>query len=195
LAQLRDSFHVKECNLGDDPRELLPIVAPLSNRMAIQDDQFLTMHHLEKYLEKNVVVGCYKDQAHLDWILGKNDKGSLIYNIRLGTEHRGGQEKSKMDKKAVFFAILYEYGHEYENRYRVFRVHHHAVMTAEQMKKSLYPYVPERKKYFCYVFDEEVTLGNIDINKLLSSERIYNKTYDEGAPIFKTCKELVKFRK
>ena len=195
LAQLRDSFHVKECNLGDDPKELLPIIAPLSNSMAIQDDQFLTMHHLEKYMDKNVVVGCYKDQAHLDWILGKNDKESLIYNIRLGTEHRGGQEKSKMDKKAVFFAILYEYGHEYENRYRVFRVHHHAVMTAEQMKKSLYPYVPERKKYFCYVFDEEVTLGNLDINKLLSSERIYNKTCDEGAPIFKTCEELIKFRK
>jgi hypothetical protein len=68
-------------------------------------------------------------------------------------------------------------------------------MTAEQMKKSLYPYVPERKKYFCYVFDEEVTLGNLDINKLVSSERIYNKTYDEGAPIFKTCEELIKFRK
>lgn len=195
LAQLRDSFYVEMCSLGDDPRELLPIVAPLSNRMAIQDDQFLTMHHLEKYMDKNVVVGCYKDQAHLDWILGKNDKESLIYNIRLGTEHRGGQEKSKMDKKAVFFAILYEYGHEYENRYRVFRVHHHAVMTAERMKKSLYPYVPKRKKYFCYVFDEEVTLGNIDINKLLSSERIYNKTYEEGEPIFKTCEELIKFRK
>ena len=195
LAQLRDSFHVKECNLGDDPKELLPIVAPLSNSMAIQDDQFLTMHHLEKYMDKNVVVGCYKDQAHLDWILGKNDKESLIYNIRLGTEHRGGQVKSQLDKKAVSFAILYEYGHEYENRYRVFRVHHHAVMTAEQMKKSLYPYVPERKKYFCYVFDEEVTLGNLDINKLLSSERIYNKTYEEGAPIFKTCEELIKYRK
>ena len=195
LAQLRDSFYVEKCSLGDDPKKLLPIVAPLSNRMAIQNDQFLTMHHLEKYMDKNVVVGCYKDQKHLDWILGKNDKESLIYNIRLGTEHRGGQEKSKMDKKAVFFAILYEYGHEYENRYRVFRVHHHAVMTAEQMKKSLYPYVPERKKYFCYVFDEEVTLGNIDINELLSSERIYNKTYDEGAPIFKTCEELIKFRK
>jgi hypothetical protein len=42
---------------------------------------------------------------------------------------------------------------------------------------------------------EEVTIGNLDINKLVSSERIYNKTYDEGAPIFKTCEELIKFRK
>ena len=195
LAQLRDSFYVEKCSLGDDPRELLPIVAPLSNRMAIQDDQFLTMHHLEKYMDKNVVVGCYKDQAHLDWILGKNDKESLIYNLRLGTERRGGQVKARLDNMAVSFAILYEYGHEHENRYRVFRVHHHAVMTAERMKKSLYPYDPENHKYFCYVFDEEVTLGNIDINKLLSSERIYNKTYEEGAPIFKTCEELIKFRK
>ena len=96
---------------------------------------------------------------------------------------------------AVSFAILYEYGHEHENRYRVFRVHHHAVMTAERMKKSLYPHDPKSKKYFCYVFDEEVTLGNIDINSLLSFERIDNKNYIEGAPIFKTCKELVKFRK
>lgn len=95
---------------------------------------------------------------------------------------------------AVSFAILYEYGHEHENRYRVFRVHHHAVMTAERMKKSLYPHDPKSHKYFCYVFDEEVTLGNLDINSLLSFERIDNKNYIEGAPIFLTGKEIIKYR-
>ena len=194
VAQLKGAFYIEPCKLGESPYELLKKVDPLANVMAVGQN-FLTTHHLERYLNKTIVVGCYHDQAHLDWILGKNDKGTLIYNIRLGDDRPGGQKKSYLDDLAVSFVVLYEYGHEHENRYRVFHVHHHACMTADRMKKAKYPSEPKSSRYFCYVFDEEVTLGNLNIHELLSFHRINNREYEDGAPVFMTGEQMLRFRK
>ena len=193
LSQLKDSFYVVPCKLGDDPKTLLPEVAPLAEGIQVPSS-FLTMHYLERYLDKTILVGCYHDEAHLNWILGKNDKGTLIYNIRVGKEREGGQIKAHLDKMVVSFVVLYEYGHEHENKYRVFHVHHHAYIKEDRMRETLYPSEP-KGNYFCYVFDEEVTLGKLDIQRLISQKRIDDREYVDGAPIFMSGKELIKFRK
>lgn len=193
LSQLKDSFYVVPCKLGDDPKTLLPEVAPLVEGIQVPSS-FLTMHYLERYLDKTILVGCYHDEAHLNWILGKNDKGTLIYNIRVGKEREGGQIKAHLDKMVVSFVVLYEYGHEHENKYRVFHVHHHAYIKEDRMRETLYPSEP-KGNYFCYVFDEEVTLGKLDVQRLISQKRIDDREYVDGAPIFMTGKELIKFRK
>lgn len=193
LSQLKDSFYVVPCKLGDDPKTLLPEVAPLAEGIQVPSS-FLTMHYLERYLDKTVLVGCYHDEAHLNLILGKNDKGTLIYNIRVGKEREGGQIKAHLDKMVVSFVVLYEYGHEHENKYRVFHVHHHAYIKEDRMRETLYPSEP-KGNYFCYVFDEEVTLGNLDVHRLISQKRIDDREYIDGAPIFMTGKEIIKFRK
>lgn len=193
LSQLKDSFYVVPCKLGDDPKTLLPEVAPLVEGIQMPSS-FLTMHYLERYLDKTILVGCYHDEAHLNWILGKNDKGTLIYNIRVGKEREGGQIKAHLDKMVVSFVVLYEYGHEHENKYRVFHVHHHAYIKEDRMRETLYPSEP-KGNYFCYVFDEEVTLGKLDIQRLISQKRIDDREYIDGAPIFMSGKEIIKFRK
>ncbi len=193
LSQLKDSFYVVPCKLGDDPKTLLPEVAPLAEGIQVPSS-FLTMHYLERYLDKTILVGCYHDEAHLNWILGKNDKGTLIYNIRVGKEREGGQIKAHLDKMVVSFVVLYEYGHEHENKYRVFHVHHHAYIKEDRMRETLYPSEP-KGNYFCYVFDEEVTLGNLDVHRLISQKRIDDREYVDGAPIFMSGKELIKYRK
>lgn len=193
LSQLKDSFYVVPCKLGDDPKTLLPEVAPLAEGIQVPSS-FLTMHYLERYLDKTILVGCYHDEAHLNWILGKNDKGTLIYNIRVGKEREGGQIKAHLDKMVVSFVVLYEYGHEHENKYRVFHVHHHAYIKEDRMRETLYPSEP-KGNYFCYVFDEEVTLGKLDVQRLISQKRIDDREYIDGAPIFMTGKEIIKFRK
>lgn len=193
LFQLKDSFYVVPCKLGDDPKTLLPEVAPLAEGIQVPSS-FLTMHYLERYLDKTILVGCYHDEAHLNWILGKNDKGTLIYNIRVGKEREGGQIKAHLDKMVVSFVVLYEYGHEHENKYRVFHVHHHAYIKEDRMRETLYPSEP-KGNYFCYVFDEEVTLGKLDIQRLISQKRIDDREYVDGAPIFMSGKELIKYRK
>ena len=193
LSQLKDSFYVVPCKLGDDPKTLLPEVAPLVEGIQVPSS-FLTMHYLERYLDKTILVGCYHDEAHLNWILGKNDKGTLIYNIRVGKEREGGQIKAHLDKMVVSFVVLYEYGHEHENKYCVFHVHHHAYIKEDRMRETLYPSEP-KGNYFCYVFDEEVTLGKLDVQRLISQKRIDDREYIDGAPIFMSGKELIKFRK
>lgn len=197
ISQLNQAFYVRKIkNMSDDPSEVLADVVndyPSVVSIAPPSD-YLTLHWLEKYKENSVVIGCYRNEEHLKWILGANDRGSLIYNLRLG-KVKGGQVKAQLDRMVVSFAILYEYGHENENKYRVFRVHHHATMTAQRMKQSGYPGNPSAEKYFCYVFDEEVSLGNIDIHSLISTVRIDDHSYEDGAPIFKTCKEMIGFRK
>ena len=193
LSQLKDSFYVVPCKLGDDPKTLLPEVAPLAEGIQVPSS-FLTMHYLERYLDKTILIGCYHDEAHLNWILGKNDKGTLIYNIRVGKEREGGQIKAHLDKMVVSFVVLYEYGHEHENKYRVFHVHHHAYIKEDRMRETLYPSEP-KGNYFCYVFDEEVTLGKLDVQRLISQKRIDDREYVDGAPIFMSGKELIKYRK
>ena len=194
LSQLKDAFYVVECNIGDNPKKLLPKVTPLAKGMMASPSDFLTMHYLEKYQDKMIVIGCYHDEAHLNWILGNNDKGTLIYNLRVGKDRHGALPKAQFDKMVVNFVVLYEYGHEHENKYRVFHVHHHAYIKKERMAETGYPTEP-KGNYFCYVFDEEVTLGMLDIHKLISEERIGNREYVDGAPIFRSGAELMKYRK
>lgn len=193
IAQLKEAFYVEPCKIGDNPKDILKdkmLQPALGASSGEASTTFLTKHYLEKYLDKSIVVGCYKSQEHLNWILGQNDRGTLIYNIRLGKNIPGGQIKSQLEKMVVSFVILYEYGKEADNQYRVFHVHHHATMTAERLKKSMYPSEPNAEKYFCYVFDEEVTLGNLDIASLLKTVGD-----NEGAPIFKTGEEIKNYRK
>lgn len=194
LAQLEKSFYIKPCALGEDPRNLWQNEDFVETPISVSP-KFFTMHYLEKYLDKSILIGGYKGEKHLEWILGKNDKGTLIYNIRLGKNVEGGQVKARLNKMVVSFVVLYEFGHESENKYRVFHVHHHASMDKKRLIKSQYPSEPNSEKYFCYVFDEEVTLGNLNIHELLSKKRIDEKINDNGAPIFVSGKELLEYRR
>ena len=90
------------------------------------------------------------------------------------------------------FAILYEEGHEKENKYHVFRIHDYAVMTEERMVKALYPRKP-KGDYFIFRFDEEVSVGKIDINRLIGMRRL-EPNFTEGAPIYLKGEELLKFK-
>ena len=193
VGQLEEAFYVEKCKIGDNPEEVLKNVE-VAKVLPTAPKDFLTLHYLERYKEKFILVGCYHDQAHLDWILGKNDKNTLLYNVRLGKERDGSIPKSHLDKMPVEFVVIYEFGHESENNYRVFRVHHHASMKKERMKEALYP--DPKGDYFCSVFSEEVSLGNLDINKLISRRRLDGKNpYVEGAPIFVKGEELIEYRK
>ena len=191
LNQLKENFHLERCvHIYDDPKVLLPQVTPFVQQMSAPSN-FLTHHYLEKYADRLILIGCYHNQAHLDWILGKNDKGTLIYNVRLDKSRQGAQKITQLSNNVACFVILYKQGCEHENNYRVFHVHHHATMSEERMRKALYP--EPHGKYFCYVFSEEVTLGNLNLSMLLDGEK-QKDNYVEGAPIFITGEDLMKYR-
>jgi hypothetical protein len=129
--------------------------------------------------------------------MGKNDKGTNLYNIRLkkrGTEERDGALSSAdLAKMDVKFVILYKLGEEGKNEYKVFHVHHHATMDAERMQRAWYP--NPRGNYFCYVFDEEVQLStDIDVATIIVHSQ-ESGNHPEGMPIFLLGEELMKFKK
>jgi len=189
LSMLSQNFFIGECPLGTDPSTIVQKV-PRALKPAVPR-RFLTMHWLENYQDANILIGCYKDQNHLDWIQGKNDKGTLIYNVRLDKTRAGALVRARILENKAVFVILYPFGEEYKNEYLVYRVHHTAEMKEERMKKAMYP--NPQGKYFCYVFDEEISLGNLDINRMVSERRL-EKDFVEGAPFFITGANLLNYR-
>ena len=185
-------------NLGDNPKE------PVDSKVeAYQTEhpyqpiplQWLPEYHVEKYMDDYFVVGLYHDKEHWDWITGKNDKGSLIYNVRLGSERDGSIPKSRIRAMKPLFAILYEEGHEAENTYHVFRIHDFAVMTEERMKRALYPtnHGGPIGDYFVFRFDEEISIGRFDINRFVKMKR-EDPNYKYGMPLYPKGAELLRYR-
>lgn len=193
LALLKPGFYCEQCSLGQDPRKVLPtVVQPASAKVM---PSLLTMHHVQRYPNQHFLIGCYHSDEQLDWIMGKNDKGTNLYNVRLkrrgDTARDGALPPTYLEGLDVKFVILYRFGEEIKNDYRVFHVHHNATMSEERMKKALYP--NPHGNYYCFVFDEEVELSSrIDLGKIISEAKSA-PDYVDGMPIFKTGGDLLKY--
>lgn len=160
---LQDAFLIKECPLGEDPSKVVKGVPPV--KAPVVAESLLTRHYLENYVDKYVLVGCVPDQAHWDWIFSRKGKYKRddIYNVRLG-DRPGAVKKSNVKVRAPKFVVMYD--KDNPSMYKVYRVRNHAVITKERIMQSEYPN-PEGD-YFCYILDEPVSLGVIDLPKLLS---------------------------
>ena len=178
LALLSQNFDIRKCHIGDAPAAILPKATRVS--YSPPNTNFLTQHWLENYPKANIVVGCYKNQEHLDWILGKNDKGTLLYNVRLDRSREGALPVTQVRSCKVSFVVLYDITN-IANGFRVF-------MDGERMRKALYP--NPHGRYFCYVFDEEVSLGNLDVQKIISD----HSYLPIGTPIYLKGSELIRYR-
>lgn len=197
---LSEFFIIDEVTLGDNPQESLEKKVQqyqIDHPYVNVPQEWLAEYHIERYINDYFVVGMYHDQEHWDWITGKNDRGTLIYNVRLDSGRNGAQKKSHIRNLRPKFAILYEENHEAENNYHVFRIHDYAIMSQERMEKALYPtnHGGPKGEYFVFRFDDEVSFGKIDINKLIQSRsQDTANTYIKGEPIFTTGSELLEFR-
>lgn len=74
-------------------------------------------------------------------------------------------------------------------------------LSREQMISQGY-LNPRHDRYFCYFFDEEITLGDFDINEIIKTDKKkyeadtkQKEEYAEGQPVFMSGEELIKFRK
>ena len=195
MFDLKQSFYLAKCPLGVDPRtlpeDIMPIVEPRPHTEIPK--QFLTMHYLENYPTTTFLVGIVNGIDHLNWIFSrKGGKRDDAYNVRLGKDVHGGVVKSRNYVKHAKFVIMYMNG---ENKvYKAFRVKNTGELTREQMQKQGY-LNPRHDKYFCYFFDEEITLGEFDINAIIQYEKEKLCGFDKGMPIFLKGNELITFRK
>lgn len=190
-GKLSQGFSIKECPIGTDPESVLkgeePVLTPKVPA------KFLTQHWLENYPETRFLIGCYKDKTHYDWIFSRKgkDKRDDIYNLRLGKDREGGITRNKAIHYSPKFLVLYDIGNPSD--YRVYRIRNDAVIKKERMARSGYP--KPNGDYYCYILDEEVTLGSLDIPGLLAAKAAEEgPDYFSGAPQYVTGAELIKFR-
>lgn len=202
MFELKHAFYIAKCPLGVDPRTLPGDVMPRVEARPhdVIPKQFLTMHYLENYPKATFLIGIVNGMEHLHWIFSrKGGKRDDAYNVRLGKEAHGGVVKSRDYVKHAKFVILYNAG---ENKvYKAFRVKNTGELTREQMISQGY-LRPRHDKYFCYFFDEEITLGEFDIHGIIEADKKKHEVdakqkeeYAEGQPIFMSGEELIKFRK
>lgn len=194
---LSEFFVIEPIHLGDDPKERLDARRAeyqAAHPYTPTPANWLPEYHVERYAEQYFVIGMYHDREHWDWITGKNDKGELIYNVRLGSRP-GGETEAKIRQRHPRFVILYEEGSEALNNYHVFHIHNITFRKQEQMEQSQYPsnHGGPRGNYLVFRFDEEVSIGRFDINEVISRRR-FNRDYVEGAPIYLTGAELLQYR-
>lgn len=203
LAELRKHFYVAPCGIGEEPQEVLKQKEEGEQGQPLASPQWLTMHYLERDLDRGILVGYYKDEEHLKWILGNNDKGSLVYNVRLklqsDQENRvGAHTEGFYKKRNIQFVILYTDDVETTGEYRVFHVKDTAgKVTEERMRDTWYP-MDVKGNYFFFRFDDEVSIGRLRMMELVKNLRHKHFTefgsYTPGEPLFSTAREVLEYR-
>lgn len=156
-------------------------------------------------------MGYYKSEEHLKWIMGANDKGSLVYNVRLqlkGEEPRTGAHTAGFyNKQNVQFVVLYTDGAEETGEYRVFHVKDTAQkVTEERMRETWYPMeefsddgeLKPARNYYFFRFDEEVTIGNLKFKEMFAAMKskhfVEFGSYTTGEPLFASAEWIIKER-
>ena len=206
---LAKAFVIDVCNMGDDPEVVLSQKMDAELQQPVEPPKWLTMHYLERDPSMGVLVGYYKSEEHLKWIMGANDKGSLVYNVRLqlkGEESRAGAHTAGFyNRQHVQFVVLYTDGAEETGEYRVFHVKDTAQkVTEERMRGTWYPMEefsddgepkPARNYYF-FRFDEEVTIGNLKFRELFAAMKSKHLaeygSYVPGEPLFASAEWILK---
>nr|MCR5588185.1 DUF3387 domain-containing protein [Bacteroidales bacterium] len=126
---------------------------------------------------KTILLGCYKNKKHLNWILEQN-----IYNIRLGAR------KGSMAGEAALFErtshlVLYDVDHP--NKQMIFDIESCAEMSGAQLKEIGYPKEKPGKTYMTF----ELIETSLNVQALNGQSLIEQITEDhpehvKGAPVF-----------
>lgn len=204
IFALRQAFYIAKCPLGVDPKRLPEDVMPKVEARPHDEipKEYLTMHHLEQYPDATFLIGGFNGVNQLNWIFSRRGgKRDDAYNVRIGKDVHGGVIKSRENIRHAKFVILYEFEKEDKGVYKAFRVKNIGELTKQQMIDTGY-INPRHDAYLCYFFDEEITLGEFDIKKIIEADRMKHeadskqkKEYAEGQPVYMSGKELINFRK
>lgn len=124
---------------------------------------------------QTMLVGCYKNQEHLEWIKQHN-----LYNIRLG-DRSGAVSKSGLVVSASKL-LLYDFHNPKE--YQVFELDssNHIIAKNELMKSKGYPNLKPDREYLLYMITEESRVKpNFDVEEL---KQAYAPKLRKGSPFF-----------
>lgn len=104
---------------------------------------------------KTILIGCYKNKKHLDWI-----KSSNMYNIRLGNRKGSMDDKQECIEKA---SLLVLYDVKKPKELLVFDILKHQKMLGKELQQTGYPRKKTGKEYM--TFNISPSTSNVDPTK------------------------------
>ncbi len=124
---------------------------------------------------KTMLVGCYKDELHLKWILEHH-----LYNVRLG-KREGAVNKSGM---VVSASRLLLYDNKNHSEYKVFELNSNEQVIAnnEFMQTKNYPGLKLNREYLLYIVGDELNIEHKYDVEVLKEK--YAPELKNGAPFY-----------
>lgn len=124
---------------------------------------------------RTMLVGCYKNKTHLNWILDKH-----LYNIRIGTRH-GNIDSSGT---VVSASRLLLYNSKNPSDYKIYNLDSSKQVYAsnKKMEELQYPGLKNGREYILYIVGEE-----IDVKTFFDVKAIKESTVPKlrnGAPFY-----------
>lgn len=127
--------------------------------------------------DKTILVGCYKNKKHLDWILDKN-----IYNIRLGNRQGSVDEGLPCINNA---SLLVLYNSTNASKLSVYRIKSHKIMSGDELKQLNYPKKRTGKQYMTFEIEAiDDYAEDLQRNHLIESLIVNIPDYVKGTPVF-----------
>ena len=113
-----------------------------------------------------------------------------MYNVRLGTR-AGSVASTATLTRSPRFLVLYDVSDA--TKYSVYRIKSGGKCDKAKMLKL--GYTTAQHDYYCYVLEEEVSLGDLDLSRLLADQRReQGASFKLGAPIYLKGGELISYR-
>ena len=126
--------------------------------------------------DKTILVGCYKNKKHLEWIVSHN-----LYNVRLGDTKGSMSEYLNMFDQT---SLLLLYDFKRPNRIYAFEIIANNEMGKQELMQIGYPN-PQRKSYMTFQIrpiDMDLTL--VKNQRLIIKLIEMNPPKDKGTPVF-----------
>lgn len=122
-----------------------------------------------------ILVGCWRDKKHLEWILANN-----LYNIRLGKRKGSAEDKPECFGLA---SRLYLYDAKHPENVSVFRIVDHQEKLGTELKEMGYPRKSPGKSYMTFKIEAQADNNkeiDVDVAEILGNL----SNHVNGAPVF-----------
>ena len=136
--------------------------------------QWKDVKELNSRDQETVILGCYRDKKHLEWILN-----SHLYNIR----YDGRKGSAKGEPKCIAKAVrLYLYNLKDNSKVKVYEIKSHQEMSGKELSALGYPRKSPGKNYMVFSLGDECSYNqfSLNVNETLSSLT----NHINGAPVF-----------
>lgn len=172
--EFKSQKSLKKYDSIDEQREMVAELAPFENYSWKKLDKLL-VNIVGK--DRTVLIGCYKNKKHLDWIISNG-----IYNIRLGNR-RGSVDEEKACIKNASLLILYE--SKNPSKIYVYQIKSHKAMTGEELKELNYPRKRTGKRYMTFEIEPISNYAKeLKKNHIIENLIVNYPDHVNGTPVF-----------